>query len=405
MTVVYDAEGDESPAQQVGIWTVDAPTVTISGQLTVGGSPLPGATVTLSGSQSGTTTTDANGYWRCVVAAGSYTITPSAPGYSFSPPSVTFSNLLASQAASFQVTPPAPTCTGITPKYIATIQANGVPELWIVSAQGTSPGNTVSALVWNESQPETSATVFAGQPGASSVALSSASFTQLGSYTVQLQVTDGGRTMACPGSAFFAVLDKSKQPPNPPNVPCNSMAGTWTADATSVLNLTQANDGTISGNATRTLSCGTVVWPVSSSGVSNASATLSLGTPTPPTTSCATLTSSEVHVMTFANSACSAVNDSYTATYPDGDTEPGTATFTSTPAVPTGETSSFVKWDTAAGYSTEALFQMTLSTLPNGETFAGRTVVESASSVVDGCNQITGSEDVPPFVSGNVASS
>jgi hypothetical protein len=77
--------------------------VTISGQLTVGGSPLPGATVTLSGSQSGTTTTDANGNWRFVVAAGSYTITPSAAGYSFSPPAVTFNNLLASQVASFQV--------------------------------------------------------------------------------------------------------------------------------------------------------------------------------------------------------------------------------------------------------------------------------------------------------------
>jgi hypothetical protein len=48
---------------------------------------------------------------------------------------------------------------------------------------------------------------------------------------------------------------------------------------------------------------------------------------------------------------------------------------------------------------------MTLPTLPNGEQFGGRTVSESAPSLTDGCNQITGTDDgVMPFTADSVNS-
>jgi hypothetical protein len=48
---VYDAEGDESPAQQVGSWTVDVPTVTITGIYPTSGAA--GSLVTITGSNFG----------------------------------------------------------------------------------------------------------------------------------------------------------------------------------------------------------------------------------------------------------------------------------------------------------------------------------------------------------------
>ena len=81
---------------------------TISGQVTVsGGAPLGGANLSLSGVAGGSTTTDASGNY-CVngLIAGTYTVTPSATGYSFSPPSQTFDNLSANQtAANFAASP------------------------------------------------------------------------------------------------------------------------------------------------------------------------------------------------------------------------------------------------------------------------------------------------------------
>jgi len=59
----------------------------ISGTVTSGGAVLPGVTITLSGTSSGTATTDANGdYSFTGLADGSYTVTPSLTGYTFTSP-------------------------------------------------------------------------------------------------------------------------------------------------------------------------------------------------------------------------------------------------------------------------------------------------------------------------------
>ncbi len=63
-----------------------SPTYSISGRVTSGGSGLSGVTVTLSGTASATTTTAAAGTYSFTgLANGSYTLTPSLSGYSFTP--------------------------------------------------------------------------------------------------------------------------------------------------------------------------------------------------------------------------------------------------------------------------------------------------------------------------------
>jgi len=75
-------------------------TYTVSG-IVVGGNntPFSGVTVTLSGSQNGTTTTDSTGTFTftALPSEGNYTVTPSFLTYTFSPSSRTFNNLSTNQ--------------------------------------------------------------------------------------------------------------------------------------------------------------------------------------------------------------------------------------------------------------------------------------------------------------------
>jgi uncharacterized protein (TIGR03437 family) len=81
-------------------------TYSISGNITINASPFVGVTVNLSGSVARSATTDGNGHYSFLglAAGGSYTITPSMTGYSFSPSSAPFSNLAANQTAGFNAT-------------------------------------------------------------------------------------------------------------------------------------------------------------------------------------------------------------------------------------------------------------------------------------------------------------
>lgn len=73
---------------------------TISGQINGSSGPLSGVTVTLSGSANESQTTNSNGqYWFAVAAGGTYTVTPTLSGYTFSPASQTFSNLSGNQSS------------------------------------------------------------------------------------------------------------------------------------------------------------------------------------------------------------------------------------------------------------------------------------------------------------------
>jgi hypothetical protein len=64
-------------------------TYAISGAITLGGLPLPGVTVSLSGAATATTTTNASGnYVFANLLNGGYTVTPSMAGYAFTPSSI-----------------------------------------------------------------------------------------------------------------------------------------------------------------------------------------------------------------------------------------------------------------------------------------------------------------------------
>lgn len=90
----------------------DTQTSTINGFITgrvmlPSGAPLANVTLTATGSQNLTTQTASDGSYAFanVTRGDSYTITPSKPGYTFSPPSITIDNVISPQTADFTATP------------------------------------------------------------------------------------------------------------------------------------------------------------------------------------------------------------------------------------------------------------------------------------------------------------
>ena len=104
---------------------------TISGQVTLGGGTLSGVTVTLSGGSSGSTTTDSSGnfHFSGLAAAGSYTVTPSLGGYSFTPPSQNFNNLSTNQVANFTASAASQILIQTVPAGLQFSVDNGLPQL------------------------------------------------------------------------------------------------------------------------------------------------------------------------------------------------------------------------------------------------------------------------------------
>jgi Tol biopolymer transport system component/photosystem II stability/assembly factor-like uncharacterized protein len=77
-------------------------TYTLSGRVTYQGGPLANVTVDLSGSQSGTTTTDAGGNFSFTVPKyGDYSVRPTYGGYIFTPQTATFAKVTGDQRADF----------------------------------------------------------------------------------------------------------------------------------------------------------------------------------------------------------------------------------------------------------------------------------------------------------------
>jgi photosystem II stability/assembly factor-like uncharacterized protein len=94
-------------ADQSANFTLGAGVAThkIAGHLAEANAPVSGATVALSGSQTELTTTDASGnYVFNAPDSGSYTVTPTALGFSFSPASGNVNNLTSDQTLNFTAT-------------------------------------------------------------------------------------------------------------------------------------------------------------------------------------------------------------------------------------------------------------------------------------------------------------
>ncbi|MBA3241881.1 MAG: carboxypeptidase regulatory-like domain-containing protein, partial [Acidobacteria bacterium] len=116
-------------------------TFTISGRIANGANGLPGVTVTLSGSQSAQTSTDANGNYSFASLAqgGSFTVTPALAGFTFVPPSQTFNNLQANQTADFAAN--AVAVTFIISGRVTNASAVGVPGA-LITLSGSQAATT-----------------------------------------------------------------------------------------------------------------------------------------------------------------------------------------------------------------------------------------------------------------------
>jgi YVTN family beta-propeller protein len=92
-------------ADQSGDFVGTLNNYTLSGRTLLGGAGLPGVTVTLLGSRTGSAVTDSGGHYSFTVpAGGSYVVTPMRQNYTFSPPSATYTNLGSSQSFDFAAT-------------------------------------------------------------------------------------------------------------------------------------------------------------------------------------------------------------------------------------------------------------------------------------------------------------
>ena len=93
----------------------------ISGQITVGGLPVSGVNVSLSGAGEGMTQTAPDGKYSFpdLSSSGPYTVTPSSAQFSYSPPSLAFENIVGNQAANFSADSPPLHFIPITPCRVA----------------------------------------------------------------------------------------------------------------------------------------------------------------------------------------------------------------------------------------------------------------------------------------------
>ena len=95
----------ELGADQTADFTVTPANVPVAGRVASGGAGVAGVTVTLSGSKTGTATTDSSGnYAFSVQSEGGYTVTPSKKHYKFAPQSLSFNNPTSAQTANFEAT-------------------------------------------------------------------------------------------------------------------------------------------------------------------------------------------------------------------------------------------------------------------------------------------------------------
>jgi hypothetical protein len=312
--------------------------------------------------------------------------------------------------------------TGLTQRYLNSYQQSGVGTFVQLTVQGVSAtsGVTVAGvdiLVWNETQSAANATVISASPSGSNwvatLVLPSQFSTNLGSSTVAARVRGSNqRTLMCPNPAFFAILKQAGFPPAAPRTSCSTLGGTWT-DATAgspALTWTLTQSGTaIAGQVVREpfSGCPSVTWQnVSGSGPTNGNFTVNASNPDLPGSGSCTATQQFTETLSTSNSVCDQATGTY---YNPGTGASGPVSWSSSPAIPTGETSQLRNasspWDTN-GYSTEARFKGVLAALSNGTTFSGRQVRETAQSLNDGCNQITGTADsVFPVTSTDISAS
>jgi uncharacterized delta-60 repeat protein len=110
---------------------------TISGNVKADNANLAGATISLLGSSSAVTTTDANGNYSLTVAGGNYTVSVYKNGFAFNPASRAFSNVQSNQTANFQNG--TPLCSPPPANLVAWYFGNNSAQDLVTGNFGTTP--------------------------------------------------------------------------------------------------------------------------------------------------------------------------------------------------------------------------------------------------------------------------
>ncbi len=151
--------------QVYGLLPSTPPTYSISGLVTSSaGTGMAGATVSITGSSKPTTTNSTGNFAFSGLVSGTYTVTPSASGYSFTPPSQTFSNISSNQVATFAAsTISAGTPYAVSIDFVGTDTAMGASESAGVIAKtnwnnATGGASTAALSLLNETGAASGAT-------------------------------------------------------------------------------------------------------------------------------------------------------------------------------------------------------------------------------------------------------
>jgi uncharacterized protein (TIGR03437 family) len=208
------------------------PSYQISGQVTYSGSAAGGVTVVLSGSQSGSTTTNGSGnYSFAVQKGGSYTVAISGSD-SPNPPGQTFNNLSGSQTANFSLT---------------------IPAIFLIGGQVTLSGGGLGGVTMTLSGATAGATTTNGS-GSYSFLASGA-----GSYTITPSLSGYGFN---PPSLTFSIKNPGgNQTANfsvttEPSVPTVTISGTVSISGSGLSGVLMTLGGAQSGSATTNASGG-----------------------------------------------------------------------------------------------------------------------------------------------------
>jgi VCBS repeat protein len=364
----------------------------ISGQILVNGSALAAVTVALSGTTvAGTavarsTASDSSGNYSFLVpAGGTYTVTPSLAGYTFSPGFQTFSNVFTNQTAptimesnsSAGSQNSSLSCGVIAPEYLGAVAEGATSLIAIVNGLSSNVKN-VQFLVYNETDDINTAQIF---PGSIPINLSSRTsigtnnLTQNGGYTVVAKLSGQDGWAYCTDRAYFTIT--SDLPAAQPRIACNGLAGTWNDSTSATWTLTQSGTS-VSGSATSSLGgCGSATWQASGTYNGNGVFSLTASNPVDPEACGSVPNISET--ITISGQGC----NSGAGTFSNSDGYSTTTSWSSTASIPSSETSTFKEWDTH-GYSTEARFSAIVSNPSSGEQFGGRLVREQGTAN-DGC--------------------
>jgi hypothetical protein len=204
---------------QVGTWGVPGP-YTISGQATLNGAGLSGVTVSLSGSQTATTTTNASGnYTFTGVWAGSYTVTPSKSGSTFVPSSPSANITSNWSVPVFAAVAPAITTSALAAGtvgvgYSQAVAASGGSTPYTWSATGLPPGLAINSSTGSiTGTPATAATYSATfQVAGSDSALSTRQLNMTISAPASLTITSthtGNFTQADTGDTYTLTVSNT----------------------------------------------------------------------------------------------------------------------------------------------------------------------------------------------------